>query len=236
MTPNLIIGRLDDVTAAFVRQFDDDVREAQARRGRAACALSGGSVARIFLPALRTTSIDWRRVHWFWADERAVPPGDPESNYQLAHDLLLKSLDIGAAQIHRMAAEAPDLDGAARAYETDLVEQLGHPPELDVLLLGVGPDGHVASLFPGSPAAQERSRLIVAVSDAPKPPPRRLTITFPVIAAARHVYIAAFGAEKRDLVRRALNPSIDDRHLPVVEAMRVASDVTWFLDEASGNS
>jgi len=131
-----------------------------------ALALPGGSVAETFFPPLAEAPLDWREVEWFWCDERAVPPDHPESNFRLACELLLSRVPIDPARVHRMKAEADDLDAAAAEYEAELVAVLGGPRRFDVVLLGVGPDGHVCSLFPGH--HEESSRLVIAVTDSPK--------------------------------------------------------------------
>ena len=151
--------------------------------GRAlSLVVPGGSIARAFFPVLADAAIDWTKVDVFWSDERAVGSDHEDSNYRVANELLLSH--VGHARAHRMPADDPDLDAAARTYERELVRVLGDPPRFDVVLLGVGPDGHVCSLFPGQPALEEASRLVVAVTDSPKPPPRRLTLTLPALAGA----------------------------------------------------
>ena len=167
----------------------------------------------------------------FWADERAVSPSDPQSNYRLAWQLWLQHVEIPAAGIHRMPADAADLNRAAMAYDIDLRETLGDPPALDLLLLGLGPDGHVCSLFPGHPALDERTRYAVAVDDAPKPPPERITLTLPAIRAARAILVCALGDEKAEAVRDGLGNQ--DAASPVALATRGHADVAWLLDPAA---
>ena len=164
----------------------------------------------------------------FWTDERAVSPSDPQSNYRLAWQLWLQHVEIPAAGIHRMPADTVDLDRAAAAYDVDLRLTLGDPPALDLLLLGVGPDGHVCSLFPGHPALNEQTRYAVAVGDAPKPPPRRITLTLPAIRAARAIIVCAFGEEKAEAVRDGLDNQ--DAASPLALATRDHGDVAWLLD------
>ncbi len=124
-----------------------------------------------------------------------------------------------------MPADTSDLDRAAAAYEEDLRLTLGNPPRLDLILLGVGADGHVCSLFPGHPALHERTRLVVAVTDAPKPPPHRLTLTLPALAAARSIVVCAFGSEKAAAIGGE-----DAARTPVALATRDHPDVAWLLD------
>lgn len=191
--------------------------------GRCAIALAGGGTPRPVYERLagepHAARIRWRDVDVFFGDERAVPPTDTRSNYRMAFDALLGHVPIPAARVHRMEAERPDRDAAAREYERAL------PERLDLLLLGVGPDGHTASLFPGSAALEERTRRVVAVA-GPKPPSERLTITPTVIAAARRIAVLASGADKADAVARALQSPERPRDVPAQLARRGV----WFLD------
>lgn len=201
---------------------------AVAARGRFAMAVPGGSVASRLLPALPEVPIDWLRTDIFWCDERGVPPDHPDSNYGAAQAGWLSALGPDRARLHRMSGDAVDLDAAAEAYAAGLLATLGTPPILDLVLLGVGDDGHVASLFPGHPALRDTTRLVVAVEDAPKPPPRRLTLTLPAILAARFVCVAAFGAGKREVMGRVLDEAAGD--LPAARVIREAQQVLILLD------
>jgi 6-phosphogluconolactonase len=207
----------------------ETMADALAARGACAIALSGGSTPRPVYAALAAPppdlarEIDWSRVEVYFADERAVPPDDRDSNFRLAMEALLARVPIPEAHIHRMAGEHRDLDAAAAAYDRQL------PAALDVLVLGMGADGHTASLFPGSPALAERQRRVVAV-EGPKPPHRRLTITPPVIAAARHVAVLVTGDEKAAMVARALDDDAPPAsEIPVV----LARHGVWVLDRAA---
>lgn len=198
-----------------------------AARGVFSLALSGGSVATLCFPALAEAPIPWSKVRFFWADERAVPADDPESNSGVADRLWLSRLPE-APTVHRMAGEATDLGAAARDYEALILDN----GPLDLVLLGMGPDGHVASLFPGHPLLMERERRVAAVLDSPKPPPRRLTLTLPTLLEARAVIVVATGAAKAEVVRAA----VEDPHskLPVAAVLRGATDATLILDPAAG--
>jgi 6-phosphogluconolactonase len=197
-------------------------------RGRFACALPGGSVAASMFPRLARASVDWSRTDVFFADERAVPPGDIDSNYRVARSLLVDEVPIDATRVHRMPADDPDLSAAAGAYAAELERVLGSPPRLDLVLLGVGADGHVASLFAGRPALAVRDRWVVAVPDAPKPPPRRLSLTLAALAHARTLVIAAFGPEKATAIHDAVtNP---ESVLPVALALRGAGEAVLLLE------
>jgi 6-phosphogluconolactonase len=204
------------------------VAESIAERGTCAVALSGGNTPRPVYAALAAppfaAAVDWPRVEVFFGDERAVPPDHPDSNYRMAALALLERVRLEPARIHRLQADRPDRDAAARDYERLL------PLRLDVVLLGMGPDGHTASLFPGSAAITERSRRVVAVV-APRPPAERLTVTPPVIAGARYVAVVVAGAEKAQLVARALTGPLAPWEVPV----QVAPGAFWFLDEPAAS-
>jgi 6-phosphogluconolactonase len=200
-----------------------EIAGAVAERGGCSLCLSGGRTPEPVYRALATVSgVDWRRVDVFFADERAVPPDHPESNYRMAHLALLSRVPVAPERVHRMAAERPDRDAAAREYERAL------PDRLDVLILGMGPDGHIASLFPGSPALDERRRLVIPVVGT-KPPPERLTITPPVIEAAGSVAVIVTGQDKAPMVTRALEGPPEPREVPAQLARRGV----WFLDRAA---
>ena len=231
MAPEVIVDKPEALSATFVRRVEDLAGTALRDRGRFALALSGGSVAETLLPALAVASVDWARVDLFWADERAVPPDHPDSNYGLARSLWLKTGGPPAERVHRMPADAPDLDAAARAYEAQLVARLGTPPSVDVALLGVGPDGHVCSLFAGHVLLREEIRFVAAIEDSPKPPPKRLTLTLPALAAARLLVVAAFGQAKAAVVREALHDL--ESNLPLALALRRAPQSLVLLDPAA---
>jgi 6-phosphogluconolactonase len=221
---------VDDPPVLAQRVADWVARTAAAAitaRGTCYLALAGGTTPRDAYALLATPEfleiLDWSRVHVYFGDERAVPPNDPSSNYAMARATLLDHVPIPADRVHRMEVDRPDLAAAAADYDRRL------PPALDVLLLGLGTDGHTASLFPGSPALAERRRRVVAVTDSPKPPPVRLTITPPVIAAARAIVMVATGAEKAPAVARALAPDADPLLVPAALAQRGM----WFLDRAA---
>ncbi len=191
--------------------------DAQAAAGRASLVLTGGGIGTAVLAELGLApardAVDWRRLDIWWGDERYLPSGNPERNEAGAQQALLRHLDMDPARVHRMpGSDGPDGDdpeAAAARYAAELraaarPEDHGPVPAFDVLLLGIGPEGHVASLFPGLPALYD-DRAVVAVRGAPKPPPTRLTMTLPAIRCAREVWVIAAGAEKAGAVRLALS-------------------------------
>jgi 6-phosphogluconolactonase len=190
---------------------------------RVSCGLTGGSTGLIFLGALREADVPWQQVTLYWGDERAVPPDHPDSNFGLADRLLLSPLGARAPQTARMPGEMADLAAAARTYDGML------PPALDLLILGVGDDGHLCSLFPGHPALQVEDARVIAITDSPKPPPRRLTLSLPYVCASRRVWIVAVGNRKL----RLLQASTAGLSLstPLDQVIRRARDVTIFTDQ-----
>ncbi len=191
--------------------------DVQAAAGNASLVLTGGGIGTAVLAELAVApardAVDWRRLDIWWGDERFLPAGHPERNETAARQALLRHLDMDPARVHAMPGpDGPDGDNpeaAAARYAAELSaatrpEDHGPVPSFDVLLLGIGPDGHVASLFPGLPALYDE-RPVVAVRGAPKPPPIRLTLTLPAIRCAREVWVLASGTEKAGAVRLALS-------------------------------
>ena len=186
------------------------IEEAVAARGACHVALAGGSTPRPVYERLGAAALPWDRLDWWFGDERAVPPDHAESNYRMVLETLRPKL---LERVHRLDPDATE------AYERLL------PERLDILILGMGPDGHTASLFPGSPALDIRDRRVVPVI-GPKPPPRRATITPPVIEAAREIVVLAWGADKAAMVTRAREGPLDIQAVPAQLARRGA----WFTD------
>lgn len=211
-------------------------------RGRFAVALAGGSTPRPLYERLSaqqaTDGIDWPRVEVFWSDERCVPPDDDRSNYGAARAALLERVPLTPERIHRMRGEDSDADRAAAEYERVLRWSLGggstRPPRLDLVLLGLGREGHTASLFPGSPAL-DTARLVCAVRHAGDSPPYvdRLTLTPAVINAARAVVFLVAGREKADALRATIEGPRDPTLWPAQSVAPEEGRVTWYLDEAA---
>jgi 6-phosphogluconolactonase len=228
MLPEVVVGGTAVLAESLARIVSEERDRAVAARGLFAIAVSGGSIAPAYFPTLARLTFDWPRTAIGWADERAVPTTDPESNYGIARRLWLDPASVPDDAVLRMPADSSDLDAAAIAYADALVARLGDPPRFDVALLGIGPDGHLASLFPGHPLLAEERRIVAAVTDSPKPPPRRLTLTLPVLAATSHVVIAASGAAKAGCLHEAIESSVSA--LPVALLARRARRVTVRLD------
>ena len=233
MDPELVVASPEALAQRFAALVAAEAGSALAARGRFALAVSGGSAAEALLPALTAAEVDWPRVDVFWLDERAVPPEHPDSNFRLAREGWLSRVPVAPARVHRLRGEAADLGAAALAAERELRQALGPRGQIDVALAGVGPDGHVASLFPGHPALEESARWAVAVTDSPKPPPRRLTLTLRAFAATDLLVVAAFGEAKAAVVRQAYADPASE--LPIALAARRARRQLWLLDpEAAG--
>jgi 6-phosphogluconolactonase len=217
MSTDVVVHATADLLAkAAAARLVTRLVDAQAASGLARIVLTGGRVGGAVLEELRDNpardAVDWSRVEIWWGDERWLPDGDPERNDKQARDALLSSVAVDPARVHPFPAAdgeyAGDPEAAAAAYAAELAratrpEDHGPVPRFDVLMLGVGEEGHVASIFPESPAAYE-GRSVVAVRGCPKPPPTRLTLTFPAIAAATDVWLMTAGAEKAGAVALAL--------------------------------
>ncbi len=228
MTIEPIVGSIPELADRFALLLEDAYREARAEGRPLSIAIPGGSVAEAFFPRLVRLPLDWRHVLVFFVDERALPPEAPESNVRVARLLWLDRVPIPMGNVYRMHGEGEDLDAAARRYERELTHVLGTPPRLEVVLLGMGEDGHVASLFPGHAALGEPERYAVAVPDAPKPPHRRLSLSLLAIAQARRLVLAAFGRSKAKAVGEALG--VASSPLPAARALRSGPPPVVLLD------
>jgi 6-phosphogluconolactonase len=207
-------------------------KEAIEARGRFTVALTGGStpgpIHHALAKAPQESGIDWSKVELFFGDERAVAPDAKESNYGAAREQLLRHVPLPEAQIHRMEGERKDLSEAAGDYQRTLLSVC--KGELDLVMLGVGKDAHILSLFPGSLAIDEDLELVVAEIDPPmNPAVSRITMTPAVLARARHVLVLARGDEKRRAVRIAIEGALD-RHSYPAQILRSVPEVTWLLD------
>ena len=225
MTELVVVPAPDDLVRPSAEWIASEVRSAVAERGACSLALAGGRTPEpVYRELARDPSIDWDKVDLFFTDERAVPPEHADSNYGMIRRALLSLVPLPSGQVHRMQAERSDRELAAQEYERRL------PSRLDVLVLGVGQDGHTASLFPGSAALDEWRRLVMPVV-GPKPPPERLTLTPPVIEAARRVAVIATGIDKAAVIARAVEGSWAPREIPAQWGRRGR----WFLDQAAAS-
>ncbi|HEY4033510.1 MAG TPA: 6-phosphogluconolactonase [Ktedonobacteraceae bacterium] len=230
--------QLSHAAARYVVQV---ANEALAARGRFTIALSGGSTPKklygLLALELYCNQIDWTKAEVFWGDERCVPPDDTESNYHLAHEVMLSKLPIPADQIHRMPADESDLVAASATYEQELRRVFGTSgvPSFDLIQLGLGPEAHTASLFPHQASLRETERLVIPVT-VPKPPPPRLTFTPPILNAAKHILFLVTGAEKADAVRAILEGDYQPEEYPAQIVRPAQGEVTWMLDAAAAST
>lgn len=244
MTMIKVAGGPATLARAVAEHVVAQAADAVARRGRFLLVLAGGSTPRAAYEALASDAfasrVDWNRVHVFWGDERCVPPDDPRSNYRMAQEALLDRVAVPPAQVHRIRGE--DEPGrAAAAYEHVLRDLLGSegpegPPRtgLDLVLLGLGADGHAASLWPGQAAVREPVRWVVAAY-VEAVAMWRITLTPVVINRAHHVSFVVSGAAKADRVREVLEgPRVPDR-LPAQALQPVSGRLTWLLDETAAS-
>ncbi len=240
MTPIVRVSRdAAALVAAAADLFVDAAVDAVDARGVFHVALSGGSTPRGLYERLAKdvdtrARVPWAGIEWWFGDERHVPPDDPQSNFRMAREALLAHAPIDPARVHRMRGEDRDADRAAREYERDLREKFrvsgGARPRLDLVWLGLGPDGHTASLFPGTDALAERDRLVVA-NTVPAMQTTRLTLTLPALNAARRVAFLAAGGEKSAILARVLEGPPD--RFPAQRVQPEDGEVVWLVDAAA---
>jgi 6-phosphogluconolactonase len=233
-----IVPDADALAEAAARLIADTAAEAIDARGRFMWALAGGATpratyAKLALPPFRER-VGWRHTWVFFGDERAVPPDHPDSNYRMAHETLLSRVPIPAAQVLRIRGEAGDLEVAAAEYARALAEAFGtrrgELPRFDLVLLGLGIDGHTASLFPGSPVVREVFRAVAAVHVAAAEIPQRLTLTLPVLNAAARVVFLVAGPEKAKVVKAVFG---ERASLPGTMVRPADGELVWLLDRAA---
>jgi 6-phosphogluconolactonase len=222
-----------DAAEEFVRVGNSAI----AARSRFTVALSGGSTPKSLysLLAAQHATFDWDRTFLFFGDERHVPPDHPDSNYRMVNEALLTKISIPAENVFRVKAENPDAAAAALEYENELRRffalQAGEFPRYDLILLGMGPDGHTASLFPGSEGLKEQSRLVIA-NWVEKFNAHRITFTFPVLNHAAQAMFLASGPDKADMVHQVF----EGKHIPPYPSQQVQpidGTLLWMLDEAA---
>lgn len=221
-------------SAAVARGVVEAARAAVRERRRFSLALGGGSAPREAYGLLAEepyrSQVPWEAVHLFWGDERCVPPGHPRSNFGMAARAFVRRVPIPAENVHRMRGELPPEEGAA-AYARELAAFFGPGvPRFDLVHLGVGPDGHTASLFPFADSLRVRDRTVVATLQLPAGEPR-LTLTVPVLNAARRVEFLALGEGKADVVRAVVHGARDPFRLPAQLVRPDDGELAWVLDE-----
>jgi 6-phosphogluconolactonase len=233
----------ESLSEAVAERFVRLSASAVETRGRFSVALAGGSTPRAVYEVLSNTRavrerVPWGRIDFFWGDERHVAPDHADSNYRMAVESLLSKVPVPCEHIHRIRAEYPDADVAALEYEQEIRATLAQPggtPRFDLILLGLGADGHTASLFPGTPALLEQSRWCVA-NWVDSLAVHRITMTLPLINRARVVLFTVSGEEKAEIVRKVLRSSNAARALPAQLVRPTDGEVWWLLDRAAGHA
>ncbi len=244
MSPNLELRKLTTPQDLFQAAADDVIHAAEgsvSERNRFTIALSGGSTPRNLynlIAANASSTLPWDRMFFFFGDERHVPPDDPESNFRMANESLLSKVPIPAGNIFRVPSENPDASAAAEAYEKSLRNffalQPGEFPRFDLILLGMGPDGHTASLFPEAAALQEKSRLVVA-NWVEKLKTHRITLTLPVINAARRVLFLVSGTDKAAALHEVLEGKQPAEKYPSKLVRPTNGKLIWLVDRAAAS-
>jgi 6-phosphogluconolactonase len=245
MRPGLtVVDNPEDVARTAADAVVRLAKEAVERRGRFVIALSGGSTPKrlyrlLAEEATLRDAVPWQGVHVCWGDERHVPPTHPDSNYRMVSEALLCHVPIPAAQIHRIAAEYADADSAAWAYERTLREVFdlgeGERPSFDLMLLGMGSDGHTASLFPGSPALAERTRLVIAPWVGTLAA-YRITLSLPVLTGAATTLVLIAGSEKAATLRDVLEGPHQPERFPIQGLRESTGRISWLADRAAASA
>jgi len=229
----------DAVCRAAALLFVELAEEAILARGVFRVALSGGSTPRRMHNLLAEDPlrgrVHWNEVEFFWGDERSVPPDHPDSNFRMARETLLDKLDIAPERIHRMPADRSDLDTAAREYQAEMARVFGvdaddEPPRFDLLVQGMGEDGHTASLFPGTQALDESVRWVVG-NEVPALSTRRMTFTYPLINHAAQVLFLVTGDDKAEPLAEVLEGERAPGRLPSQAVAPIEGELLWLIDE-----
>jgi 6-phosphogluconolactonase len=244
MSASLEIRRLttpQDLFQAAAEEVVSLAHAALSERGRFTIALSGGSTPRNLYTLLASNArgaLPWQQMFFFWGDERHVPPDDAESNYRMANEAMLAKIPVPAANVFRVPAENPDAEAAAQAYDQTLrkffAAEAGEFPRFDLILLGMGPDGHAASLFPETAALEEKSRWVVA-NWVEKMKTSRITFTLPVLNAARCVTFLVSGADKASVLHEVLEGKAPGEKYPSKLVRPSDGKLIWFVDRAAAS-
>ncbi|XP_043703018.1 probable 6-phosphogluconolactonase 4, chloroplastic [Telopea speciosissima] len=237
----------EDLSISLAKYTADMSEKFVQERGAFSVALSGGYLIEYMSKLVEpphVDSVDWAKWHVFWLDERVVPKDHPDSNYKLAYDGFLSKVPIPPSQIYAIN-DTLSAEGAADDYEACLKQSVKNKvldlsaatgfPKFDLLLLGMGPDGHVASLFPGHPLVNEKKRWVTFIKDSPKPPPVRITFTFPVINSSAYIALVVVGHSESVAVHRALGNDSESSDMLPVQMVSPEGETTWFLDKEAGS-
>ena len=232
---------LDHLSQAAAERLISIGRAVTASGGRFSLVLSGGSTPRRLFQMLCAAPyrdrVDWTKVEFFWGDERSVPPDHPDSNYRMANEALLGRLPLNPEQVHRMKSEDEDLERSARDYQKEIAQvfhlpEHGPPPSFDLVLLGLGPDGHTASLFPYTSAIMERESWVVK-NHVPKLNTNRITMTVPILNRAKTILFLVAGGDKAEALHAVLDGPRDPQRLPAQLIQNHGGDLVWMTDAAA---
>ncbi|GFY84037.1 NagB/RpiA/CoA transferase-like superfamily protein [Actinidia rufa] len=236
----------EDLAVSLAKYTADLSDKFVKERGAFTVVLSGGSLVKSLRKLVESPyidSVEWSKWHVFWVDERVVPKDHEDSNYKLAYDCFLSKVPIPPGNVFAIN-DALSAEGAADDYETCLKHlvklniidssQATGFPKFDLMLIGMGPDGHVASLFPGHPLVHAKKQWVAFIEDSPKPPPKRITFTFPVINSSANIALVVAGAGKADAVNVALGNGQSSNTLPV-QMVSPEGELTWFLDKEAAS-
>ena len=236
-----ILTTPQELFAAAAEELVRTGNEAVRQRGRFTIALAGGSTPKSLYNLLATnarTTLPWDHMFFFWGDERHVPPTDPESNYRMADEAMLSKVPVPPGNVFRVKTENPDAAAAAEDYEKTIrkffVLEPGQFPRFDLILLGMGPDGHTASLFPGTTALQEKSRLVVA-NWVEKMKTHRISLTLPVLNAARCVTFLVSGTDKAPALKAVLEENVSPEQYPAKLIKPSDGKLIWLIDRAAAS-
>ncbi|KAL2249095.1 probable 6-phosphogluconolactonase 4, chloroplastic [Sesamum indicum] len=236
----------EDLAVSLAEYAADLANKISKERGSFTVVISGGSLVKSLRKLVEQPyidSVDWSKWHVFWVDERVVPKDHPDSNYLLAYNEFLSKVPIPAGNVYAIN-DALSAEGAADDYETCLKHlvktkildqsQSSGFPKFDLMLMGMGPDGHIASLFPGHPLVQENKKWVASIKDSPKPPPERISFTLPIINSSANIALVATGASKATPVYIALSDVSNSDVLPV-QLVAPEGELTWFLDNGAAS-
>ncbi len=242
MNPTIhIVADTEELSRVAAVEFVHRAQDAVQAKGIFTVVLSGGSTPKSLYTLLADdvtlrAAVPWDKVHFFWGDERHVPPDHPDSNYRMAHEALLSKVLVPAANVQRIKSEYPEAHRAADEYDQRLREffavTVGHFPQFDLLLLGMGPDGHTASLFPGTVALHERTRLVVA-NRVEKFNTDRITLTPPVLNNAAHIIFLVGGEEKAETLRAVLQGEQQPERFPAQLISPTQGTLLWLVDRSA---
>jgi 6-phosphogluconolactonase len=245
LTPDVVIhADAEQLAKSVAVRLMSGLAEVYAERGEASVVLTGGRIGIAVLTAVAnapsTADLDWSKLDVWWGDERFLPSGDPDRNDTQARDALLNHVPVDPARVFPMPAsdgpDGDDVDAAAERYARTLASRAkpedGPVPRFDILMLGVGPDGHVASLFPGLPGVDDE-RSVIGVRNSPKPPPVRISMTFPTLSAANEIWLVVSGEDKATPVRLALEGA--PKHEIPAAGVRGRQRTLWLIDQAAAS-